>query len=118
MNNYNNKGQDHRKRWNNNKNNRKKGNDNYYLAQVKNNNNYPSNKRSGKVTYGSTPVIFRGNDMFHHNSFDGREGDLSGYVERVLIQIDSHGNKQIAKETQFVNSGRNMEIKINGHRSK
>ena len=40
--------------------------------------------------------------------FGGRDHDLSGYVKREIVIIDRHGNKQIAREKQFFNSGKRM----------
>jgi hypothetical protein len=46
--------------------------------------------------------------------FGGRDHDLSGYVKREIVIIDRHGNKQIAREKQFFNSGKRMgRVRIN-----
>lgn len=86
--------------------------------QNKSNERKPNGSNNVKKYRNSTSSIFKGNDMFHNKSFDNKGQELSGYVERTLIQIDQYGNKQIAKEKQFINSGRNMNIKINNERKK
>ena len=43
----------------------------------------------------------------------GNPGDtLSGYVQREVVFIDRQGNKQIARERQFFNSGKNIRVRI------
>jgi hypothetical protein len=45
--------------------------------------------------------------------FGAKDHELSGYVQRKLVLIDQHGNKQIATEKQFFNSGQKIgRIKI------
>jgi hypothetical protein len=41
-------------------------------------------------------------------NFGSKDHDLSGYVKREIVIIDSHGNKQIAREKQFFNSGKKI----------
>jgi hypothetical protein len=46
--------------------------------------------------------------------FGAKDHELSGYVQRKLVLIDQHGNKQIATEKQFFNSGKKIgRIRIN-----
>ena len=40
--------------------------------------------------------------------FGGKEHTLSGFVRREIIMKDNKGNKQIAREEQFFNSGKNQ----------
>ena len=43
----------------------------------------------------------------------GNPGDmLSGYVQRELVYIDRNGNKQIARERQFFNSGKSINVEV------
>jgi hypothetical protein len=62
-----------------------------------------------------------GGGMFNQNlannmRFGGKDHDLSAYVSRKLIVIDKFGNKKIAEEKQFFNSGKRItRIKIDNN---
>jgi hypothetical protein len=52
-------------------------------------------------------IFFQGN-LAQSMSFGAKGHELSGYVQRKLVLIDQHGNKQIATEKQFFNSGQKI----------
>ena len=52
-------------------------------------------------------------DFFHGNlvngmNFGNKEHELSGFVEREIIITDKYGNKKVARERQFFNSGKKL----------
>jgi hypothetical protein len=49
-------------------------------------------------------ALFQGN-LAQSMKFGAKGHELSGYVQRKVILIDRNGNKQIATEKQFFNSG-------------
>ena len=50
--------------------------------------------------------------------FGSKNQELSGYVKREIVIIDKDGNKQIAREKQFFNSGNKMgRIRIDENES-
>ena len=64
-----------------------------------------------KKTSTNTMQLFKGN--IANNMKFGNPGDvISGYVQREVVIIDYQGNKQIAREKQFFNSGKNIHVKI------
>jgi hypothetical protein len=52
-------------------------------------------------------IFFQGN-LAQSMRFGAKDHELSGYVQRKLVLIDQHGNKQIATEKQFFNSGQKI----------
>lgn len=52
-------------------------------------------------------IFFQGN-LVQSMRFGAQGHELSGYVARKLVIIDQHGNKQIATEKQFFNSGKKL----------
>jgi len=52
-------------------------------------------------------IFFQGN-LSQAMRFGAKGHELSGYVKRKLVLIDRNGNKQIATEKQFFNSGRQI----------
>jgi len=41
-------------------------------------------------------------------NFGSNNQEISGYVKREIVIIDRDGNKQIAREKQFFNSGNKL----------
>lgn len=74
--------------------------------------NYKPKRNNRLVPVNINPTnVFNGNIVDNMNF--GHQGDnLSGYVERKVVLIDRQGNKQIATETQFYNSGPNSYVRI------
>lgn len=68
-----------------------------------------SNDSQSRIT------IFRGNIVDNMN-FGHKDDELSGYVKREIIVQDCNGNKQIAREVQFYNSGKKLNVEINNKR--
>ena len=85
---------------------------NRYLP-VKNTNPMTNYRKPNQIINRNNGVtIFRGNIV--DNMKFGSPGDqLSGYVRREVVLIDKNGNKQIAKEEQFFNSGKGIRVRIN-----
>jgi hypothetical protein len=93
----------------------KKQHKTYYVQNYKPKRQYPQNYRHHNKY--RPPAInnnfFQGN-IASNMKFGGRDHDLSGYVKREIVIIDRHGNKQIAREKQFFNSGKRMgRVRIN-----
>jgi hypothetical protein len=58
-------------------------------------------------------ILFQGN-LAQSMKFGAKGHELSGYVQRKLVLIDQHGNKQIATEKQFFNSAKNIgRVRVN-----
>jgi hypothetical protein len=55
----------------------------------------------------SNETIFKGN-LVDSMKFGSQGHELSGYVQRKVVLIDQHGNKQIATEKQFFNSAKRL----------
>ena len=47
-------------------------------------------------------------NLANNMNFGSKGNDLSGYVKREVIMVDSQGNKQMAREVQFFNSWKNL----------
>jgi hypothetical protein len=56
---------------------------------------------------GNSRPLFQGN-LASGMNFGNRGHELSGYVKREIYAKDSHGNVQLARETQFYNSARRI----------
>lgn len=86
------------------------------IIRKKNNNQVVRRNPTNYPVYSQRQVIqptqvFRGN-IVNGMKF-GNPGDMvSGFVQREVIMIDRQGNKQIARERQFFNSGKNIRVRI------
>lgn len=82
-------------------------------ALANKNKSYPVNSTNNNIN----PVnkLFRGN-IVNNMKFGGKDHTLSGFVRREIIMKDSYGNKQIAREEQFFNSGKNINVRIKGYK--
>lgn len=86
------------------------------IIRKKNNNQVVRRNPTNYPVYSQLQVIqptqvFRGN-IVNGMKF-GNPGDMvSGFVQREVIMIDRQGNKQIARERQFFNSGKNIRVRI------
>jgi len=58
--------------------------------------------------------FFTGN-LAQNMNFGNKNHELSGYVQREVVIEDQHGNKQTAKEQQFFNSGKGMNVHVYGN---
>jgi len=90
------------------------GNKKYYPTKR---NNIPARKNNTPAKYSNTnnlnPNGFFGGNLARDMKF-GSEGDsLSGYVTREIIIKDRQGNTKIAREKQFFNSGKEVNVRIN-----
>ena len=47
-------------------------------------------------------------NLANSKNFGSKGHDLSGYVKREVVMVDSQGNKQMAREVQFFNSWKNL----------
>lgn len=88
----------------------------YYPVKIENskaltnrNNNYPVNDTNNSINPASK--LFRG-IIVNNMRFGGKEYTLSGFVRREILMKDNKGNKQIAREEQFFNSGKNINVRI------
>lgn len=74
------------------------------IQPVNNRNIYKEkNKYANKMKYfPKTP--FSRNVISNTRIDTGREKDVSGYVKREVYMRDSHGNVQVAREVQVINS--------------
>ena len=86
------------------------------IIRKKNNNQVVRRNPTNYPVY-SNPQIVQPTQVFRGNIVNGMRfgnpGDmLSGYVQRELVYIDRNGNKQIARERQFFNSGKNINVRI------
>jgi hypothetical protein len=94
-------------------------NKHYYIQSYRHKRHYPrryqNNNRYRPPSVSNN--FFQGN-LAQNMKFGSREHQLSGYVKREIVVIDQYGNKQIAKEQQFFNSGKNIgRVRINGNES-
>lgn len=58
--------------------------------------------------------LFSGN-LVDNMRFGHKDHVLSGYVRRTMVLKDSQGNSQYAKEVQFFNSGKDINVNIDDH---
>lgn len=82
----------------------------------RNNNQVVKRKYTNAPVY-HQPQIIQPTQIFRGNIVNGMKfgqpGDMvSGYVQREVVMIDRQGNKQIARERQFFNSGKNIKVRI------
>ena len=80
--------------------------------------NYPAKRTNGNVparrNQYPVPTSPFSNNLANNMNFGGVGHDTSGFVKREMVIIDSNGNKQIAREVQFFNSGKNIgRVEIN-----
>ena len=83
----------------------------------KRNNNQVANRHYPNYPSYPQPQIVQPAQVFRGNIVNGMKfgnpGDmLSGYVQREIVMIDRQGNKQIARERQFFNSGKSINVQI------
>ncbi len=57
---------------------------------------------------------FLGNNLVDDMKFGSKGQTVSGYVQREVEIRDSNGNVQVARETQFFNSGNGYKLNIGG----
>ena len=86
------------------------------IIRKKNNNQVVRRNPTNYPVY-SNPQIVQPTQVFRGNIVNGMRfgnpGDmLSGYVQRELVYIDRNGNKQIARERQFFNSGISINVEV------
>ena len=86
------------------------------IIKKKNNNQVVRRNPTNYPVY-SNPQIVQPTQVFRGNIVNGMRfgnpGDmLSGYVQRELVYIDRNGNKQIARERQFFNSGKSINVEV------
>ena len=86
------------------------------IIRKKNNNQVVRRNPTNYPVY-SNPQIVQPTQVFRGNTVNGMRfgnpGDmLSGYVQRELVYIDRNGNKQIARERQFFNSGKSINVEV------
>lgn len=86
------------------------------IIRKKNNNQVVRRNPTNYPVY-SNPQIVQPTQVFRGNIVNGMRfgnpGDmLSGYVQRELVYIDRNGNKQIARERQFFNSGKSINVEV------
>ena len=86
------------------------------IIRKKNNNQVVRRNPTNYPVY-SQPQVVQPTQVFRGNIVNGMKfgnpGDmLSGFVQREVIMIDKQGNKQIARERQFFNSGKNIRVRI------
>ena len=86
------------------------------IIRKKNNNQVVRRNPTNYPVY-SQPQVIQPTQVFRGNIVNGMKfgnpGDtLSGYVQREVVFIDKQGNKQIARERQFFNSGKNIRVRI------
>ena len=86
------------------------------IIRKKNNNQVVKRNPTNYPVY-SQPQVIQPTKVFRGNIVNGMKfgnpGDmLSGFVQREIIYIDRNGNKQIAKEKQFFNSGKHIVVEI------
>lgn len=86
------------------------------IIRKKNNNQIVRRNPTNYPVY-SNPQIVQPTQVFRGNIVNGMRfgnpGDmLSGYVQRELVYIDRNGNKQIARERQFFNSGKSINVEV------
>ena len=86
------------------------------IIRKKNNNQVVRRNPTNYPVY-SQPQVIQPTQVFRGNIVNGMKfgnpGDMvSGYVQREVIMIDRQGNKQIARERQFFNSGKNIRVRI------
>lgn len=86
------------------------------IIRKKNNNQVVRRNPTNYPVY-SQPQVIQPTQVFRGNIVNGMKfgnpGDmLSGFVQREVIMIDRQGNKQIARERQFFNSGKNIRVRI------
>lgn len=86
------------------------------IIRKKNNNQVVRGNPTNYPVY-SQPQVIQPTQVFRGNIVNGMKfgnpGDmLSGFVQREIIYIDRNGNKQIAKEKQFFNSGKHIVVEI------
>ena len=90
------------------------------IIRKKNNNQVVRRNPTNYPVY-SNPQIVQPTQVFRGNIVNGMRfgnpGDmLSGYVQRELVYIDRNGNKQIARERQFFNSGKSINVEVGRNR--
>ena len=86
------------------------------IIRKKNNNQVVRRNPTNYPVY-SQPQVIQPTQVFRGNIVNGMKfgqpGDMvSGYVQREVVMIDRQGNKQIARERQFFNSGKNINVRI------
>lgn len=86
------------------------------IIRKKNNNQVVRRNTTNYPVY-SNPQIVQPTQVFRGNIVNGMRfgnpGDmLSGYVQRELVYVDRNGNKQIARERQFFNSGKSINVEV------
>ena len=86
------------------------------IIRKKNNNQVVRRNPTNYPVY-SQPQVIQPTQVFRGNIVNGMKfgnpGDMvSGFVQREVIIIDRQGNKQIARERQFFNSGKNIRVRI------
>ena len=86
------------------------------IIRRKNNNQVVRRNPTNYPVY-SQPQVIQPTQVFRGNIVNGMKfgnpGDMvSGFVQREVIMIDRQGNKQIARERQFFNSGKNIRVRI------
>jgi hypothetical protein len=86
------------------------------IIRKKNNNQVVRRNPTNYPVY-SQPQVIQPTQVFRGNIVNGMKfgnpGDMvSGFVQREVIMIDRQGNKQIARERQFFNSGKNIRVRI------
>ena len=78
----------------------------YYVQNYQQRKHYASSYHHKRRI--QTPSInnnfFQGN-LANNMNFGNKNHEISGYVKREIVIIDRNGNKQIAREKQFFNSG-------------
>ena len=86
------------------------------IIRKKNNNQVVRRNATNYPVYSHPQVIqptqFCSGNLVNGMKF-GNPGDmLSGFVQRELVYIDRNGNKQIARERQFFNSGKSINVEV------
>ena len=97
----------------------KNRNRSYYVQNYHQKKHYPSSYHH-KRRYKSPAInnnFFQGN-LASNMNFGSNNQEISGYVKREIVIIDRDGNKQIAREKQFFNSGNKLgRIRIDENES-
>ena len=76
----------------------------YELQPVKNRNIYKQKPKYTNKTKYFPKTPFSQNVMSNTRIDTGSKKDVSGYVKREVYMRDSHGNVQVAREVQVINS--------------
>lgn len=79
------------------------------MAYKNNKKYYPSKKKDNvMVPYKDNNYSPFSRNLSKDLKFGNKGDDISAYVERELIIVDSQGNRKIARERQFFNSGKRI----------